>query len=150
MITFSHRNWLVKGISLLCKIAPYLSLFPPPPSPLSPPDAWCLLLYMFQYYTKLTLSLSLSFFKRLVGGHETLNSMERVEVDEKDRPKVHLPGIALTQKSCIFTQTKSKKCIIEILMRPRTQGTDLTHTTCFGLSVYSVVCKTVGAICADN
>lgn len=28
-----------------------------------------------------------SVFGRLVGGHETLNSMERVEVDEKDRPK---------------------------------------------------------------
>ena len=54
-------------------------------------------------------------------------------------------GIALTQKSCIFTQIKSKKCIIEILMRPRTQG-----TTCFYLSVYYVVCKTVGAICDHN
>ena len=38
------------------------------------------------------------------------------------------PGIALTQKSCIFTQIKSKKCIIEILMRPRTQGTDLNNS----------------------
>lgn len=28
-----------------------------------------------------------SVFGRLVGGHETLNSMERVEADEKDRPK---------------------------------------------------------------
>ena len=37
-------------------------------------------------------------------------------------------GIALTQKSCIFTQIKSKKCIIEIVMRPRTQGTDLNNS----------------------
>ena len=37
-------------------------------------------------------------------------------------------GIALTQKSCIFTQIKSKKCIIKILMRPRTQGTDLNNS----------------------
>lgn len=29
-------------------------------------------------------------FARLVGGHETLNAMERVETDEKDRPKVFL------------------------------------------------------------
>ena len=28
------------------------------------------------------------FFLRLVGGMETLNSMERVETDDKDRPKV--------------------------------------------------------------
>ena len=32
------------------------------------------------------------------------------------------------QKSCIFTQIKSKKCMIEILMRPRTQGTDLNNS----------------------
>ena len=31
------------------------------------------------------------------------------------------PGIALTQKSCIFTQKKSKKCIFKILMLPGTQ-----------------------------
>ena len=30
-------------------------------------------------------------------------------------------GIALTQKSCIFTQKKSKKCIFKILMLPGTQ-----------------------------
>ena len=30
------------------------------------------------------------FIGRLVGGLETLNAMERVETDEKDRPKVFL------------------------------------------------------------
>jgi len=34
------------------------------------------------------------------------------------------PGIALTQKSCIFTQKNAKKCSIKILMRPRTQDVD--------------------------
>lgn len=31
----------------------------------------------------------MNFVGRLVGGHETLNAMERVECDEKDRPKVN-------------------------------------------------------------
>ena len=39
-----------------------------------------------------------------------------------DKPLYHdKPGIALTQKSCIFTQKKSKKCIFKILMLPGTQ-----------------------------
>ena len=47
-------------------------------------------------------------------------------------------GIALTQKSCIFMQTNSKKCIIKILMGPRTQDTDLNNShnlLCF-LSIF--------------
>ena len=37
-------------------------------------------------------------------------------------------GIALTQKSCIFTQKNAKKCSIKILMRPRTQDVDLKNS----------------------
>ena len=41
------------------------------------------------------------FFSRLVGGLETLNAMERVEVDEKDRPKVRLgSGRRLVMHMC--------------------------------------------------
>ena len=36
--------------------------------------------------------------------------------------------IALTQKSCIFMQTKCKKCIMKILMHPRTQDVDLKNS----------------------
>ena len=34
----------------------------------------------------------------------------------------------LTQKSCIFMQTKCKKCIIKILMHPRTKDVDLKNS----------------------
>ena len=37
-------------------------------------------------------------------------------------------AIALTQKLCIFTQTKCKKCIIKILICPRTQDVDLKNS----------------------
>ena len=43
---------------------------------------------------------NIDFIGRLVGGHETLNAMERVECDEKDRPKVNAYRIQFN--SCLF------------------------------------------------
>ena len=43
---------------------------------------------------------NMNFIGRLVGGHETLNAMERVECDEKDRPKVNAYRIQFN--SCLF------------------------------------------------
>ena len=45
-----------------------------------------------------------------------------------DLNNANLAEIVLTQKSCIFMQTKCKKCIIKILMHPRTQDVDLKNS----------------------
>ena len=73
------------------------------------------------------------------GGSQTKGEVEinvRVALPESEsvfdikfcHKGVHSTEIALTQKSCIFTQTKCKKCIIKILMRPRMQDVDLKNS----------------------
>ena len=53
---------------------------------------------------------NINFIGRLVGGHETLNAMERVECDEKDRPKVNAYRIQFN--SCLFRQNSITSDII--------------------------------------
>ena len=80
----------------------------PRPSPLDPPllsyfvcEHYCLVFRKKKTKEKEDVKpFNIDFIGRLVGGHETLNAMERVECDEKDRPKVNAYRIQFN--SCLF------------------------------------------------
>ena len=81
---------------------------PPRPPPLDPPllsdfvcEHYCLVFRKKKTKEKEEVKpFNIDFIGRLVGGHETLNAMERVECDEKDRPKVNAYQIQFN--SCLF------------------------------------------------
>ena len=79
----------------------------PRPSPLDPPllsyfvcEHYCLVPKKKTKEKEDVKPFNIDFIGRLVGGHETLNAMERVECDEKDRPKVNEYRIQFN--SCLF------------------------------------------------